>query len=169
MFFFFFFFFLIYFSFRFSSKSPRCENSYAGLILTTLRTDSSVDKLMWFFLFVIPENSIQSRRQFAWNVEFYFLGKIRKQFHNVACKNRWKNTIFTINILTSYHTCLKHFTRSFKYLFIYLILPDESHSVTILITPRSALGPHFLLRLRLNTISANCHGCFIMVYEQQMQ
>ena len=33
----------------------------------------------------------------------------------------------------------------------YLILPDESHSVTILITPRSALGPHCLLRLRLNT------------------
>ena len=70
------------------------------------------------------------------------------------------------NILTPYHTCPKNLTRSLNYLFIYLKLPDERHSVMILC---SALGLHCLLRFWVNTVSANSLGSFIMVYEQQMQ
>ena len=70
-------------------------------------------------------------------------------------KKKKKNTMFTLNILTPYHICPKNITRSFIYLFIYLKLPDERHSLMTLITPRSALGPHCLLRLRVNTLSTN--------------
>ena len=77
---------------------------------------------------------------------------------NKKRKEKRKNTMFTLNILTPYHTCPKNLTRSFIYLFTYLKLPDESHSVTTLLTPRSALGPHCMLRLRVNTVSANYNG-----------
>ena len=42
-----------------------------------VRTDSADNELISFFLF-FPENMIQLRRQFAWNVKFYFLGKKEK-------------------------------------------------------------------------------------------
>ena len=43
--------------------------------------------------------------------------------------------MFTLNLLTPFHTA----PSSFIYLFIYLKLPDERYSVTTVITPRSAL------------------------------
>ena len=76
--------------------------------------------------------------------------------------------MFTLNILTPYHTCSKNLTRSFNYLFMYLILLDERHSVTSLITPRSALGPHCVLRLQINTVSANKPGSFTKVYNAHL-
>ena len=72
--------------------------------------------------------------------------------------------MFTLNILTPYHTCPKHLTRSFNYMIIYLKLTDERHSVTTLITPRSALRPHCLLRLRVNTVSAHFAGCVCVCF-----
>ena len=64
--------------------------------------------------------------------------------------------MFTLNILTPYHTYPKHLTKSFNYLFMYLKLLDGRHSVTTLITPRSALGPHSLLRLRVKGKYSKC-------------
>ena len=63
--------------------------------------------------------------------------------------------MFTLNILIPYHNCLKNLTWSFNYLFINLKLPDERHLVMTQITLRSALCPHCLTRLRVNTVSAN--------------
>ena len=60
--------------------------------ITSVWAKSAVDKLMIFFSF-FPENRlwhfmqiVSKRRQFAWNVKAYFLGKRRKIIQNVCWK-----------------------------------------------------------------------------------
>ena len=69
---------------------------------------------------------------------------------NASCRLLTKVLCLATNVMT-----LITNLRSFYYLFIYLKLPDERHSVTTLITPRSGLGPHCLLKLMVNAVSAN--------------
>ena len=91
--------------------------------------------------------------------------KKKKKKKKQERKRREKNTMLTLNILIPYHTCPKHLTRSFNYLF-YLSpkLPNEKHLVTTLITPRSALGPSCLLRLLVNTVSAKYFHFFFFFF-----
>ena len=60
---------------------------WSGLFhpITMLWANSSDDKMKTFYLFFL-ENRIL-RRQFAWSVRYYFLGKIRRIFQNVVCWN----------------------------------------------------------------------------------
>ena len=69
--------------------------------------NSAVDKLMIFFL-IFPSKldltihaNCLLRRQFAWSVKSYFLGKIRKIFQNIVCWNFYPVfKVYSVQILS---------------------------------------------------------------------
>ena len=127
-----------------SSCCIRIAKVKLNLCIRTVSSGSSLDCSCLFMYSMVSVNLSGQRSWSDWMmIKCWYIYVIPCCLLQIYIKKEErKNTMFTQNILTPYHVCPKKSLRSFIYLFIHLKLPDERHSVTTLIIPRSTLGPH---------------------------
>ena len=113
------------------------------MTLIMLWANSAYNKLVIFFLFFLEKNDLTLfancllRKQFAWNVKTYFLGKI---FQNVVCWNFYPACKVLIML-----QWLHYHVTSPGYYHIYLIYADTA--LTISIDPDQTAHGSSLLRV----------------------
>ena len=130
-----------------SSYCIRIAKNKLSLCIRTVSFGSSLDCSCLFMFSLVSVDFKRAKvlirlnddkvLRYRSNILLFIVKKKKKKKERKKIKERRKkkNIMFVLNIAkTPYHTCPKKFKKSFIYLFIYLKLPGERHSVTTLIT-----------------------------------